>query len=245
MRSRPLKSLSLALGLLLFTPAVATLSYAQANPPRKVIPSKVTPNEGIGFVPRLMIGGTGGVNLSNVLFQPSLQEKMHVGYDAGVILRYDVKEYAGVWLEVDYSSRGWQEVNESAPGYLYDRTINYLHVPVMTHFMIGGGAFKLTVDAGAHFGYYLGESSRMTPSGDAEAKKPFDKHHDMKVQNPLFWGVGGGLGAEYHISRHIVAGVRGSYVYGFGDLFHNTRSDIFVKSSEQIISVKAYVLYAF
>lgn len=197
------------------------------------------------FVPRLMLGGTGGVNLSNVILQPSLRQALHIGYDGGVVLRYDVASFAGIWLEVDYSSRGWTEVHDDLPDYKYDRTINFVNVPVMTHFMIGGGPFKLTVDAGAHFGYYLGESSTVTPLPESSKVTPFDKHHETPVQNPFFWGVGGGIGAEYHFGRHFVAGLRGSYVYGFGDLFKNSRSDIFVKSSEQIIAVKAYLLYAF
>ena len=197
------------------------------------------------FRPRFMIGATGGMNFSNVLLQPSLQEEMHLGYDAGIILRYDVTSFAGLWLEVDYSSRGWVEVSDAFPGYRYDRTINFLHVPMMTHFMIGSGPFKVTVDAGAHFGYYLGESSTETPPDDPSAGQPFSGHHETPVQKPFFWGVGGGLGAEYHFGRHFVAGLRGSYVYGFGDLFNNTRSDTFVKSSEQIISAKLYLLYAF
>ena len=197
------------------------------------------------FRPRFMLGVTGGANLSNVLFQPNLQEELKLGYDAGIVLRYDVVSYAGIWLEAVYSSRGWAEVSDNFPGYRYERTINFIHLPVMTHFMIGQGPFKVTVDAGAHFGYYLGESSAMTPPDDPEGGMPFTGHHETAVQKPFFWGVGGGVGAEYSFGRRLIAGLRGSYVYGFGDLFNNTRSDTFVKSSEQIISAKLYLLYAF
>lgn len=196
------------------------------------------------FRPRFMIGPTGGVNLSSVIFQPTIQEKIKLGYDAGIVMRYDVTRFAGVWVEVDYSMRGWKEVNENVPGYEYTRSVSFVNVPVMTHFMIGSGAVKATIDAGAHFGYYLGERSNTILPDDGETKGVVTVHHDTPIQNKFAWGVGGGAGVEYH-TRHMVVGVRGSYVYGFGDLFHNTRSDIFVKSSEQIIAAKAYVLYAF
>lgn len=239
------KELLYTLLWILFVP-FGEVSFAQTN--KEVVPVKSSRQEASprdAFKPRFMLGTTGGANFSNVLFQPSLQEEMHLGYDAGLVLRYDVTSFAGIWLELDYSSRGWTEVNESIPGYRYDRTLGFVHMPVMTHFMIGGEPFKITVDAGAHFGYYLGESSVETP-GDAKTEtKPFSKHHEVAVQRPFFWGIGGGIGAEYHFGSHFVTGIRGSYVYGFGDLFNNARSDIFVKSSEQIISAKAYILYAF
>ena len=197
------------------------------------------------FRPRLMIGATGGMNLSNVLFQPTLQEELKPGFDAGLVLRYDIVPFAGIWLEADFSSRGWTEVSDNHPGYRYTRTLNFVHVPVMTHFMIGSGPFKVTVDAGSHFGYYLGEKSTLTEPDDPAGGLPFTGHHETAVQKPFFWGIGGGIGAEYHFGGHFVAGLRGSYVYGFGDLFNNTRSDTFVKSSEQIISAKIYLLYGF
>lgn len=196
------------------------------------------------FRPRLMIGPTGGVNLTSVIFQPTIQEKIKLGYDAGMVIRYDVTRFAGVWVEVDYSMRGWKEVNEKVPEYEYIRSVSFVNAPVMTHFMIGSGAVKATLDAGAHFGYYLGEKSNTILPDDGKRKGIVTVHHDTPIQNKFAWGVGGGAGIEYH-AGHMVIGVRGSYVYGFGDLFHNARSDTFVKSSEQIIAAKAYVLYAF
>ena len=241
MTSRLRSILSLLLILL-----STSVSFAQKSEPVHEAPNRSEVEiKKAPFAPRLMLGATGGVNLSNVLLQPSLRQTLHIGYDGGVILRYDVVPYAGIWLEVDYSSRGWTEVHDDLPDYQYDRTINFLNVPVMTHFMIGNGSLKLTIDAGAHFGYYLGEHSTVTPLPEDSEVIPFDKHHEIPVQNPFFWGVGGGIGAEYHFGSHFVGGLRGSYVYGFGDLFKNSRSDIFVKSSEQIIAFKAYLLYAF
>ncbi len=194
--------------------------------------------------PRFMIGPTGGVNFCSVVFQPTIQQVPKLGYDAGVIFRYDVTKFAGVWVEIDYSKRGWKEVNEKVPGYAYMRELSFVNVPIMTHFMVGNSSFKPTIDMGASFGYYLGEhGTTLLPDGKKKVKIPM-AHHDTPIQNKLFWGVGGGVGLEYH-SAHIVVGLRGSYTYGFGDLFHNARTDTFVKSSEQIISTKAYVLYAF
>lgn len=208
--------------------------------------------------PRFLIGPTGGVNLGSMIFSPKVYQGLKLGYDAGVIARYDTGPIfpeleaisAGFWLEVDYSSRGWKEnprKNLDLPAeydkYSYERTLNFINVPIMTHLMIGKGPMKLTASLGSHFGYLISESSKSTfpaepPAGVVVAQ------HNMKVENKFAWGVGGGVGVEYHKDR-IVGGLRASYVYGLGEIYGNMRSDYFGKSSEQIISAKFYVLFAF
>lgn len=195
------------------------------------------------FRPRFMAGVTGGVNLSNMIFQPKVEQRIRVGYDAGLVLRYDATEFAGIWLEVDFSNRGWLEKPVEHPDLYYERTLRFVNVPVMTHIMIGKGPLKVTVDAGAHFGYLMSEHSKgnfpeTAPSG------VIVKQHSMAVENKLAWGIGGGVGTEYHKERY-VAGVRASYVYGLGEIYGNSRKDYFGKSSEQVVAVKLYLLYKF
>lgn len=195
------------------------------------------------FSPRFMAGFTGGVNLSNMIFQPKVDQGLKIGYDGGIILRYDVVPYAGIWLEVDYSSRGWREKPMDLPELKYTRTLNFINIPVMTHFMIGNGPLKVTIDAGTHFGYLLSEQSEGNfpenrPNGVVVAQ------HNMPVENKFAWGIGGGLGGEYHLKNY-VAGVRISYVYGLGEIYGNTRKDYFGKSSEQVAAAKVYFLFKF
>lgn len=198
------------------------------------------------FRPRFMIGPTAGVNLSSVIFQPKVEQKLKLGYDGGIILRYDAVPYAGIWVEVDYSVRGWREVPELFPDKYYEQTLRFVNIPIMTHFMIGTGPFKFTIAGGTHLGVCLGESNRnnFPREGETPLEKVYIKHHGMQIQKKFAWGIGGGVGAEYHLP-HIIVGARLSYVYGLGELFNNSVSDVFVKSSEQIFAGKAYVLFPF
>lgn len=198
------------------------------------------------FRPRFMIGPTAGINLSSGIFQPKVQQKLKIGYDGGIVLRYDAVPYAGLWLEVDYSTRGWKEVPEFYPDKFYEETLRFVNIPFMTHFIIGNSPFKLTIDGGAHFGFCLSESNEnnFPAEGEAALEGVYTKHHGSKIQNKFAWGIGGGIGAEYHLSKMVV-GLRASYVYGLGELYDNSVKSVFVKSSEQIINGKAYVLFAF
>lgn len=196
------------------------------------------------FKPRFMIGVTGGGTMSEVRFNPKIQQQYKYGTDMGLILRADVESYAGVWLEVDYTQRGWSDYYENNKELYYHRNLTFINVPFMTHFMIGTGPLKVTIDAGPHFGYLLSESSDTNVTSE-NAVGIVTAHHDLPVKNRFSWGLGGGAGVEYHLKRHLVIGARGSFQYALGDLFGNTRSDTFGNSNEQVISAKAYLLFAF
>lgn len=208
------------------------------------------------FKRRFMIGPTAGVNLSNLIFTPKVQQDPKIGFDAGVVLRYDIgyvynlsNVVGGIWIEFDYSQRGWLEKPKDLDepynklGLFYDRTLTFVNMPIMTQLTFGKKALKLTVDMGAHFGYLISESSKSN-FGDQKIPGVVTRQHSMPVENKFAWGIGGGVGTEYHFS-HFVAGIRASYVYGLGEIYGNSRSDYFGKSSEQIAAAKAYFLYVF
>lgn len=217
----------------------------------------IYPGSAQTFDRQLMIGATSGVNISNMIFSPNIQQGYKVGYDAGVVLRYDVgyvydiKNVVGsIWVEVDYSNRGWREEPKDleAPynkeNLYYDRILTYISVPVMTQLSFGQKALKLTVFMGTQFGYLLSERSE---SNYPDTKIPgvITVQHDMPVEHKLAWGIGGGLGTEYRINKKIVAGLKATYIYGLGEIYGNSMSDFFGKSSEQVLSTKAYLLLAF
>lgn len=208
------------------------------------------------FKRRFMIGPTAGVNLSNLIFTPKVQQDPKIGFDAGVVLRYDIgyvynlsNVVGGIWIEFDYSQRGWLEKPKDLDepynklGLFYDRTLTFVNMPIMTQLTFGKKALKLTVDMGAHFGYLISENSKSN-FGDQKIPGVVTRQHSMPVENKFAWGIGGGVGTEYHFS-HFVAGLRASYVYGLGEIYGNSRSDYFGKSSEQIAAAKAYFLYVF
>ena len=198
---------------------------------------------------RLLIGPTGGVSFSTVTFRPIVQQKPYLGFSGGVALRYDVESYAGVLVELNYWQRGWTEAPEDYPQYTYKRNLSFVHVPIMTHFMIGGASspLKLTLDAGSHFGYKLGESEEEQVGEGFDPttmRHVYREHHGHELDHNFWWGVGGGIGAEYQMRRFVI-GLRGGYIYNLGELFDNSRTSLFGTSSEQVIDVRTYVLYRF
>lgn len=198
---------------------------------------------------RLLIGPTGGVSFSTVTFRPIIQQKPYLGFSGGVALRYDVESYAGVLVELNYWQRGWTEAPEDYPQYTYKRNLSFVHVPIMTHFMIGGASspLKLTIDAGSHFGYKLGECEEEQVGEGFDPttmRHVYREHHGHELDHNFWWGVGGGIGAEYQMRRFVI-GLKGGYIYNLGELFDNSRTSLFGTSSEQVIDVRTYILYRF
>ncbi|MDO4771120.1 porin family protein [Porphyromonas sp.] len=198
------------------------------------------------FRPKVMLGAIGGVNLSNVVFVPSITQGLKQGFDAGIVFRADLDDYFGIWgiwIEVDYSRRGWKDRYDEKPDLYYEREMNFVHVPVMTNYSTGTGPFRFTVSVGPHFGYLLNDR-KITNLDSSNSDGIVIVHHDKEIERPFAWGLGGGVGIEYEWKR-MVFGLRGNYYQGLGDFFNNARSETFGKSAEQIFSAKGYLLFVF
>ena len=89
----------------------------------------------------LAIGINGGVNLSSVSFEPSIKQKTFITPSVGVTVRYISERYfkilCGIQGEINYSQRGWKENIDDGTGDTYQRTMNYIEVPLMAHLGFG------------------------------------------------------------------------------------------------------------
>ena len=107
------------------------------------------------FDSRVDFGAKGGVTLSTVMFNPSITGKLGMGYTAGVSFRYSEENHFGLIAEVNFVQRGWAEKFEDFP-YNYQRILNYVEVPVMSHIYFGRRG-KFFINAGPEVAYYLGD----------------------------------------------------------------------------------------
>lgn len=115
----------------------------------------------------LAIGINGGVNLSSVSFEPSIKEKTFLTPSFGVTIRYIseryLKMFCGIQAEINYSQRGWKENIDDGTGDTYQRSMNYVEVPLMAHLAFGkdkGYGARFVLNLGPQIGYLLGESEK-------------------------------------------------------------------------------------
>ena len=177
------------------------------------------------------VGGIG----SFVSFSPSVPSNMLFGAQGGVACRYISEKYFGVQAEINYLQRGWKE-----PQYNYKRTLHYLQVPFMTHIWFGKKAFRWFFNLGPEVGVLVGEKA----PNIAELPIPTDEQGSERYKAPkrFDYGICFGTGFEFQTKAGIYQ-LEARYDFGLSDMFPNTASDEFRKSSNQNISLSFGVLF--
>lgn len=196
------------------------------------------------FDSRVDIGARGGVTLSTVMFRPSIMSKLGMGYTAGVTFRYSEENHFGLIAEVNLVQRGWAEKFEDLP-YNYQRILNYVEVPVMSHIYFGHRG-KFFINAGPEIAYYLGD--KIKSNFDYHDTSGLEGFHDknrrieqltMQVSQKLDFGIVAGLGGEFSVNRRNSLALEARVYYGIGNVMPSGRQDTFSISNQLSIGVTA------
>ena len=212
----------------------------------------------------LSIGLNGGYNLTNIRFSPKVVQTMKGGFTGGFTARYTVEKYfstiASVQAEVNFAQMGWKEdiktidnkpVINTVTGVAekYERTINYVQLPFMTHLAWGkeDKGFNLFVNAGPQFGLYLGESTSsnfdFVNRNTADRANSTAAQDTMNVQKKFDYGITAGLGMEYTIPHAGRFQIEARYYYGLGNIYGDSKKDYFGSSNFGTITVKMAYLF--
>lgn len=136
----------------------------------------------------LSIGTKHGVNFSEIIFDPTVSQKLTVGYTGGIVLKYISQTHAGIQAEINYSQRGWTEDLDSSSS--YSRKLTYFELPILTHFVFGKNKTQFILNIGPNFSYLntSKEEFSLTKAGDTLSyymRKP-----DRDFELALVGGIG-------------------------------------------------------
>lgn len=212
----------------------------------------------------LSVGVSGGYNLTTVRFTPKVVQSMKGGLTGGLAMRYTVEKYfstiASIAAEVNYGQMGWKEdirdlndqpVINAATGVAeqYERTINYIQVPIMAHLAWGreNRGVSFFVNAGPQFGVYLSESTKSNFDWDkrnmADRANSICAQDTMAVENKFDYGIAAGAGIEVahpKVGRFLL---EGRYYYGLGNIYGDSKRDYFGSSNFGTITIKLTYLF--
>lgn len=198
----------------------------------------------------LAIGINGGVNLSSVNFEPSIKEKTFLTPSFGVTIRYIseryLKMFCGIQAEINYSQRGWKENIDDGTGDTYQRSMNYVEVPLMAHLAFGkdkGYGARFVLNLGPQIGYLLGESEKKS-----EAWHPNERpsgviwQYGKMAESKFDYGIVGGVGIEARtgIGNFLL---EARYYFGLSDFYHSTKKDPFSRSAHSYIAGRLTYLF--
>ncbi len=195
----------------------------------------------------ISIGGNVGVNMSSVMFTPTIKQGSLMGPTFGLSFRYISEKYfamiAGALLEVNFSQRGWKEKFDEQPNNSYQRTMNYVSIPFLAHLAFG------KEEKGLQFFIHLGPEVAFLLSEKESFSDDFDPLNVViyqygKTANRKFdYGITGGLGLELKTRKAGNFLLEGRYYFGLSDFYNNSKKDYFDRSAHSVISVKLSYLF--
>ena len=187
------------------------------------------------FVPEYGVGVRGGATASWVSFSPSLAQNSTIGMQAGGVFRYISAKYFGVQVEANFTQRGWTEKSDA---YTYSRQLNYVEVPFLSHIYFGGKVFRWFFNLGPSVSYQISDNIESTVTNAQQ--KP---RHTMAVKNRLDYAIAVGTGFEFNTKRAGIYQLEARYSFGLGDMFPNSATDDYRRSSNQNLSICLGLLF--
>ncbi|MDR1743916.1 MAG: PorT family protein [Dysgonamonadaceae bacterium] len=198
------------------------------------------------FKKQLYIGAGGGAVFSTVDFLPKVQQSRQQGISGGISAKYISEKYLGLIAEINYTQRGWKESFEDHADYSYNRTLNYLEIPLMTHIYMGR-AVRFIINIGPQVAFLLGNSADMSPAlaeNIAAAENAATTDEDKKQIGPQYkeiqknfdYGIIGGLGLEFNTGIGAF-NLEGRYYFGLGDMFDTSiaNKDPFSRAAHRVM----------
>jgi len=187
------------------------------------------------FVPEYGVGIHGGGTASRVSFSPSVSEKPTYGLQAGGIFRYISAKHFGAQIEANFTQRGWTEKSDV---YNYAHQLNYVEVPFLSHIYFGRKVFRWFFNLGPSVSYLISDNIQSTVTSDQQ-----ETRHAMELRNRFDYAIAVGTGFEFNTKRAGIYQLEARYSFGLGDMFPNSATDDYRRSSNQNLSVCLGLLF--
>lgn len=220
------------LATLLLAGGLATASYAQVGDARNDI----------------AIGGFAGVNMSSVSFKnPTIKQGSLLGPNIGGMIRFTCEKYftcvCAIQAELNFSQLGWKEEIEDESGNTYNRTMQYVQVPLLARLAWGRErkGFQGYIIMGPQMGFFVSEKEHY--GGDPwnpenRRNQQYGKAPDRKFD----YGISAGAGLEFsNAIGHFQLEAR--YYYGLADFYDNSKRGVFGRSGHNAITFRLGYLF--
>lgn len=216
------------------------------------------------FEQEISVGANAGATFSKVSFlhnNQGLYSKylgdlgMKGGMKFGASARYISQKHFGVQLELNFLQAGWKE-KFSEETYLNDETRNfkglelkrrldYVEIPLLAHIYFGK-SFRYYFNVGPKVAFLINESKLKSSEPISTEDFVVEGIEDPRIDdnadyNKFDYGLVIGLGLEFKMAK-TSAMIEGRYNFGFGDVYPNSKKELYQRSNNQIFSVTMAVL---
>lgn len=187
------------------------------------------------------IGVKGGVDFSEVFFNPHVKQTFELGTTAGLMVRYIEENHFGLIGELNFAQRGWKENFEDDP-FHYSRDLDFIDLCFLAHVYFGRRG-RFFFNAGPQVGYYLGEhiKANFDPNDISSIPNfPVINRINQQMTEPINikvdYGISAGLGGEFNINRRNSICLECRFYFGLANIFSTKRADYFNASNQMSLS---------
>lgn len=191
---------------------------------------------------RIYLGVHGGADFSRVSFTPSVPQTWLPGGNAGLNFRYIEENHFGFIIEVDWEQRGWKDDFQDLP-MRYSHTADYLQVPFLAHIYFGRRG-KFFINLGPSVSFFLREKAKSnfdvgSVNSDSRFINRFTAHYAESVNAKFDYGIMGGIGGEFSLSKNNSIFLETRYYFGLANLLKSGRTESIRGSNPMTISISA------
>ena len=193
---------------------------------------------------RFFVGVNSGLGVSRMNVDLSIEGMIAVstdysfisGYNGGLVFLYYSEPNRGIQLELNFTQRGWDEKPDTMN--LYNRRINYIELPFLSHFDIGGKNFRFLIIGGPAASYRISESETININNDELIKDYYNTEIDNKFALDLTFGLG-----VTRLTRHGIIQLDFRFSQGMSNIFSESKAKGLQTTQNQFFGVKlSYLL---
>lgn len=168
-------------------------------------------------------GITGGIVNSRVGFDPSVEQKYFQGFSSGLVFMYEKPREPGFQAEVIFIRRGWNAGSDSLGQ--YSRSVDYLSIPILTHWHAGGKRVRWFLNTGPQIGWVLGD--RLEKESQPSGSYSFS---GRKIYSDWELGINAGTGLQLTLGKKIRAGLEVRATQNLSSIFSSGPQGLFFSS---------------
>ena len=166
------------------------------------------------------IGVTGGATYNvfsmDKQYMTDYQIDGRWGFTAGISGQYDINSWLAVRADLNWTQKNYRKHRAILDMMDYKYQNNYVQLPVMASFSVGGQKLRGFCNLGVYGGYWLNsyyKGSDFNNFGEYLYSFSYKQEFNSDRDQRLDFGLLGGLGVEYRFAPHWAAQAEVRYYY--------------------------------
>lgn len=166
------------------------------------------------------VGLKAGVNITSINYDERfntqvVEQDFKLGYLGGLTFQYFNQPNIGIQMEVLYIQKGFKTKLDTTENIQYERTIDYLTIPMLMHAYIGKKRFNVSILLGPYISYALSSNEKFT-EGDMNFQQDYE--WDREIDNRFEFGLQAGLGFRNAFKFGIIE-LEGMFLFGLTSIY--------------------------